>query len=158
MNYNHLCDLQILVRFACILTLLELIHSFIKFAQMKNVFMCNLVVVFKVCQGDVCNMYCDPISKFIVDNFWAFKSLLEFQHNNIHMCWILNLNSKVQCLAFELNGQHVWAIRQDLETMMPSLVNEDVFAIVESLIKKKCIGNNKLVIFKICFRVIIINI
>jgi hypothetical protein len=26
------------------------------------------------------------------------------------------------------------------------------------LIKKKCIGNNKLVIFKICFRVIIINI
>jgi hypothetical protein len=33
-----------------------------------------------------------------------------------------------------------------LETMMPSLVNEDVFAIVESLIKNECIGNNKLAI------------
>jgi hypothetical protein len=76
MNYEYLRDLQILVGFACILTLLELVHSLIKFAQMKNVFMCNLVVVFKVCQGDVCNMYCDPIYRFIVDNFWAFKSLL----------------------------------------------------------------------------------
>jgi hypothetical protein len=28
--------------------------------------------------------------------------------------------------------------------MMPSLVNEDVFAIVDSFIKNECIGNNKL--------------
>jgi hypothetical protein len=76
MNYEYLCDLQILVGFVYILTLLEIIHFLIKFAQMQNVFMCNLVIVFKVCQGDVCNMYCDPISRFIIDNFWAFKSLL----------------------------------------------------------------------------------
>jgi hypothetical protein len=59
------------------------------------------------------------------------------------MWWILDLNSRVQCLAFELNGQHCWAIHQDLETMMPSLVNEDMFVIVESLLKNQCIGNNK---------------
>jgi hypothetical protein len=30
-----------------------------KFAQMKNVFVCDLVVTIKVCQGDVHGMYCD---------------------------------------------------------------------------------------------------
>jgi hypothetical protein len=31
--------------------------------------MCNLVVIMKVCQGDIYNMYCNPKFKFIVDNF-----------------------------------------------------------------------------------------
>jgi len=31
MNYEHLCDLQILLGFACILSLLESMHVFIKF-------------------------------------------------------------------------------------------------------------------------------
>jgi hypothetical protein len=31
MNYEHLCILQILLGLACILSLLELVHAFIKF-------------------------------------------------------------------------------------------------------------------------------
>jgi len=78
MNYKHLCDLQILVIFTYILPLLELIHSLIKFAQMKNVFMCNLVVVIKVCQGDVYNMYC------------VLPGSLQITFGHSNHCWNFN--------------------------------------------------------------------
>jgi len=59
LNYKHLCDLHILLGLACILPLLESTHTFIKFAQFKYVFVCDLVAAIKVCQGDVYNMYRD---------------------------------------------------------------------------------------------------
>jgi hypothetical protein len=61
MNFEHLCDLWILFELTCILPLLEYVHAFIKFAQMKDVFVCDLVVIIKVCQGDQYNMYLEHI-------------------------------------------------------------------------------------------------
>lgn len=85
--------------------LLESMHAFIKFAYMKNIFVHDLMIIIKViCQGDVYIMYCDPTFRFIIDNFQAFKSLLQFRCNNNHMWWTPNLNFKVLHLAFELNG------------------------------------------------------
>jgi hypothetical protein len=115
--------------------LLEYVHALIKFTQMKDVYVCDLVVAIKVFQGDIYLMYCDQTSKFIIDNFWTFKSLLEFENENIQMRWAPNLNSSVQHLAFEANGQHIWVVHRDLETSFPSYMNEDVFVIVESLVK-----------------------
>lgn len=66
--------------------------------------MCDLMVAIKVCQGDIYKIFCDQTSKFITDNFWAFKSLLKFKHENILMQWVLNINSRVRHLAFEANG------------------------------------------------------
>ncbi len=86
LNYEHLCDFHVLLGLACIFPLLESTHVFIEFAQFKDVFVCDLVVAIKVCQGDVYNMYCEQTSKFIVDSFWAFKSILQLKHESIHMC------------------------------------------------------------------------
>jgi len=105
LNYEHFCDIHIFLGLACILPLLESIHVLIKFAQSKDVFVCDLVVPIKDCQGDVCNMYCDPTSKFTTDSFWAFKSLLELKHENIHMRWTIDAKSGIPHLASELNGQ-----------------------------------------------------
>jgi hypothetical protein len=110
LNYENLCDFQVLFRHVYILPLLEFVHAFIKFAQMKNVYVCDLVAVIKVCQGDINMMYCDRTSKFTITNFWAFKSLLEFKHENIQMWWALDLNFGVQHLAFETNDQHIWVV------------------------------------------------
>ncbi len=99
LNYVHLCDLHIFLGFGCILPLLESMHALIKFAQFWNVYVCDLV-----CQGDVYSMYCDKTSKFIVDSFWVFKSLLELKHENIHMHWIVDAKSGIPHLAFKLNG------------------------------------------------------
>jgi len=73
LNYEHLYDIHIWLGLVCILPLLEFVHALIKFAQSRNVFMCDLVVIIKVCQGNIYNMYCDQTSKFIVNSFWAFK-------------------------------------------------------------------------------------
>jgi len=54
--------------------------------------MCNLAIVIKVCQGDLYNMYLEQSSNFTIDTFWAFKSLLECKHENIHTKWIHDLN------------------------------------------------------------------
>jgi hypothetical protein len=102
LNYEHLYDIHIFLGLVCILPLLESVHALIKFAQSKNVFVCDLVVAIKDCQGDVYNMYCDPTSKFITNSFWAFKSLLELKHENIHMHRIVDVKFGIPHLAFEL--------------------------------------------------------
>jgi hypothetical protein len=84
LNYENLCDLQVLLGLVCIMPLLESIHALIMSAQMKDLYVCDLVVVIKVNQVDIYMMYCDQTSKFTIDNFWAFKSLLEFKHENIY--------------------------------------------------------------------------
>jgi len=136
LNYEHLCDIHILLGLACILPLLESVHALIKFAQSKDVFECDLVVPIKDCQGDVYNMYYDSTSKFTTDSFSTFKSLLELKHENIHMRWIVDAIFRIPHLVFELNGQQVWAIHRDLETMVIFMVTKDVFVVVEIIGEK----------------------
>jgi hypothetical protein len=58
-------------------------HVLIKFVYMKDVFVCDLVAIIKVCQGDMYNMYLKQTSNFIGNTFWAFQSLFECKHENI---------------------------------------------------------------------------
>jgi hypothetical protein len=88
---QHLCDFQILLGLPCILTLLEFVHALIKFAQIRDVFVCDLMAIIKVNQRDLYNMYLEQSSNFITNIFWVFKSLLECKHENIHMKWILDI-------------------------------------------------------------------
>jgi len=68
---------------ACILPLLEFMHDFKKFAQMRVVFLCNLVVDIKVYEGDLYNIYLEQTFNFAMDTFWAFKFLFKCKHENI---------------------------------------------------------------------------
>ncbi len=106
----------------------------------RRMFVCDLVATIKVCQGDLYNKYLEESSNFTTYTFWAFKSLLKCEHENIHMKWIPNLNSRVQNLAFEVNGQHMWAMHHDWETMTPTFVIESIYVVVESLVKNQCKG------------------
>jgi peroxiredoxin len=101
---------------------------------MQDMFVCDLVAVVKVCQIDLFNMYCDQNSKFSANNLWAFKSLLECKDENIQMQWVPDVNTRVCHLTFEVFGQHIWVVHQDLETMVTSFVTKDVFIVVEYLV------------------------
>jgi flagellar biosynthesis protein FlhB len=59
LNYEHVCDLQIMFGLSCILSLLKFVHVLIKFAQSKDVFVHDLVVAIEVYQGDFSNINCD---------------------------------------------------------------------------------------------------
>jgi hypothetical protein len=45
LNYENLCDFQVLFGLACILPLLEYVHVLLNFAQIRDVFVCDLVVL-----------------------------------------------------------------------------------------------------------------
>ncbi len=64
----------------------------------------------KACQGQIYELYMDLNMKFKFDAFEAYKSLLCAKHDLIIMCWMIDLNSKVEHLAFDVNQHHIWAI------------------------------------------------
>jgi hypothetical protein len=47
LNYEHFCDLHIFLGFAYIFPLLESMHALIKFAQSRDVFVCDLVATIR---------------------------------------------------------------------------------------------------------------
>jgi hypothetical protein len=53
------------------------------------------------------------------------------------MWWVLELNFRVQHLAFEANGQHIWAMHRDLKVGFPSYVIKNVSVVVKSLVKNQ---------------------
>jgi hypothetical protein len=46
-NRNLLCDLHMLLGLSCLLPLLEIVHALIKFAQGKDIFICDFVATIK---------------------------------------------------------------------------------------------------------------
>jgi len=57
-----------------------------------------------VCQGHLYYLYNDGSSSFSNDEFWAFKGLLYYGHDHIHMKWVVDLNDSSEQLAFIVNG------------------------------------------------------
>ncbi len=75
---NIFCDLHIFLGFAYISPLLESMHALIKFAQSRDVFVCDLVATIRFCQDDIYNMYYYETFKFIVDSFWHSNDIFHF--------------------------------------------------------------------------------
>jgi hypothetical protein len=67
--------------------MLETLNSLVKFVQLHNVFICDLVTIMKR-QG--------------------FHGLVETNHDDICIKWITNLNIGIDHSGFEFSGQHVW--------------------------------------------------
>jgi len=63
-NLNLLCDLHMLLGLFCLLPLLEAVHALIKFAQGKDIFICDFVATIKICQVNLCMMYSYPSSNY----------------------------------------------------------------------------------------------
>ncbi len=58
-NLCLLIDVEMLLGLNVIMPLLEAVFFFIKFAQLRDVFMCDFIVVVKIYDGDVYRIYCD---------------------------------------------------------------------------------------------------
>jgi hypothetical protein len=53
---------------------------------------------------------------------------VECVDDTISMRWIINLNIKIDHMAFELGGQHIWARYKDHATFEVSFVTRGVYA------------------------------
>jgi hypothetical protein len=76
------------------MSMLEAVHSLIKFAQWKDVFVYDFITWMKICGRDAYHMFYDVQSSFegnVFNNFIAFN----IAHENINLHWIIDLNIKI---------------------------------------------------------------
>jgi hypothetical protein len=111
-----------------------------QFAQHRDVFICDIMVVIKVYHGQLYYLYNDGNSSFSSDEFWAFKGLLDYSLH-IHMKWVTNLNDSNEQLAFIVNGDKCWAMHNDPVLKVMTIVTQDSFQSLISQVKLKCSSN-----------------
>ncbi len=75
--------------------------------------MCLCVITWqplRVCQGQLCGLYNDLNTGYILDAFKDFKDVLDYKHGIMSLRWIiskLDLNTlKVEYLAFNVQDTH----------------------------------------------------
>jgi hypothetical protein len=76
-NVVNLCNVGTILRLPCVLPMLESINALMKFAQARDIFICDYndyIVAVKICQVDLYKMHSDPTTSFQHENF------LEFTH------------------------------------------------------------------------------
>jgi hypothetical protein len=52
-NFELLCDVNLLISLSYLMPMLETIHALIKFTHKRDVFVCDYVVTIKICQGQL---------------------------------------------------------------------------------------------------------
>jgi len=88
----------------------------------------------KICERDVYQINCHNQSYFQNDVFENFHALINSTHENISLQWIINLNIKIDHLAFEFVGHHVWATYVD-QIGAFSFVTKHVYEEVVAFVK-----------------------
>ncbi len=81
-------DLNVLFSLACVLPILEIVHSLIKFSQGNDNFTCDFVNVVKIYQAQLYSSFVDPTTKFQVEMFYEYHTLLDCVHESIPLKWI----------------------------------------------------------------------
>jgi hypothetical protein len=63
-----------------IMLILEAIHFLIKFARLRDMFVCDSIAIVKICERVVYHMYCDSQCCFQCGMFINFLALVNFIH------------------------------------------------------------------------------
>lgn len=107
-NFKLLCDVDLLISLSCLMPMLKIVHGLIKFAQKKDVFVCDYVIAIKICQRQLYIHYLNLATKYTYDVFKKFHDLVDCIYNTMHMKWkvnFLDLNTLgVEYLCFDYAG------------------------------------------------------
>lgn len=76
-NYELLCDVKTLLSLAYVLTIQELMYGLFMFAQKQQILMYDFINALKLCEVDMCTLYCDIIVQFSVKHFGFFLQFVE---------------------------------------------------------------------------------
>jgi hypothetical protein len=106
-NYSLLCDLGTLLSLSCFMPLLEYVEvlgSLMHFAQSNHVFVCDYLIVVRICQGELYMMYGDPKTSFQRTHFQMFCDVLNDHSYTISQEWVTDLNTSNETLSFCVGG------------------------------------------------------
>jgi hypothetical protein len=118
----------------CLLPLLECINSLVKFAQSRNVFICDFFGALTTCQAQLFEMYLDEGKAFTTHHFVDFKQMAECRHEQIHVKWDLNMNDSSEVLAFTVGNRILPAKHGD------EIVSKEAWVTLIADVKAECSG------------------
>lgn len=116
------------------LPLLDIVDVLMKWAQQRNVFICDFVAALYKCQGKLYELYIDQESTFAQFDFYAFEQLLECNHEQIILAFQRDMNKPNCELAF-LVGKDKTFVEIDGERIIHSS-----FVDLGEQIKDECKG------------------
>jgi hypothetical protein len=134
-NLDILCDVGTLLASPCILPLLESIDSLMRFAQSRDVFVSAYVVVVKIYQAELYELYCDPKTSFWRSHFQQFCDIVDDHSFTITQEWVTDLNNGSESMSFTINGRSYPAHFLCLVTGKKERVGRDGFEAVISSVK-----------------------
>jgi hypothetical protein len=103
-NLSLSIDVESLLGLNVMMSMLEAIHSLIKFAKLRDVFVYDFITIVKICERDVCHVFYDKQSSFEGNVFNNFTILINTTNENINFHWITYLSTGIDHLIFEFVG------------------------------------------------------
>jgi hypothetical protein len=145
-HLSLLLDVATLLALSCILPLLEAVQSFIKFAQVGNVFISDFIAAVKICQADLYMMYCDSATSFQGLHFQLFTDVVNDHSYSISQEWVTNLNNGAESLGFRIHGHTYSAHMVDLVSGEKKSISREDFCALVSSVKGQCAAAAELLI------------
>jgi predicted nuclease of restriction endonuclease-like (RecB) superfamily len=81
--FTHLVDVQTVLGLTCIMPMLQLTQSLMKYAQKNDVFVYDFLAREKILQKDLNDMYKEEHIAFMQEAFWDFNGLFLGHHDEI---------------------------------------------------------------------------
>jgi hypothetical protein len=103
-NFDFLCDVEIYYFWCVSFPCWKLSIPWWSLPNFVMCFLFDFVATMKICQVDVHTLYVDLVFAFNDDIFQGFHGLVETNHDNICMKWIIDLHIEIDHLGFEFNG------------------------------------------------------
>jgi hypothetical protein len=100
-----LLDPYLCLGMTALMPLLDCINTLVKFAQARNVFICDFVAALVLCRGQIFEMYRNDSTSFTSHHFLDFKQLVGWRHEQIHLKWDLDMNDCQEVLAFTVGDK-----------------------------------------------------
>lgn len=83
-------------------------------------------------------MFQGPKTAFFGHEFWAFKKVCCLTHDTIMLEWVHDLNDQSEQLAFNVNGEKVFAKHAPRGLSVSKPVNKELFKSLISKVKAEC--------------------
>jgi hypothetical protein len=87
-NLDLLCDLELVFGLPCILPMLEMVHTLIKYAQKQEVFICEFIDDAKSTEAKLHQLYVDPFCKYDDYVFNEFTVVCEHRSELLPLTWV----------------------------------------------------------------------
>jgi len=84
-NLNLIYNLELILGLHVVLPFLDYVHILIKFAQFRNMFVCDFINAMKICHLKFYLFYNDPYIKFDDPSFNELNVLETFTNDNLSM-------------------------------------------------------------------------